>query len=59
MIIDNLIKIANIDKNITRIKQHKFTQEEQTKINNIVKETNKKINTDDFLKDIQNILKGV
>lgn len=59
MIIDNLIKIANIDKNITRIKQHKFTQEEQIKINNIVKETNKKINTDDFLKDIQNILRGV
>ena len=59
MIIDNLIKIANIDKNITRIKQHKFTQEEQTKINNIVKETNKKINIDNFIKDIQNILKGV
>ena len=59
MIIDNLIKIANIDKNIARIKQHKFTQEEQTKINNIVKETNKKINIDNFIKDIQNILKGV
>ena len=59
MIIDNLIKIANIDKNITRIKQHKFTQEEQAKINKIAKETNKKINIDNFIKDIQNILRGV
>ena len=58
MIIENLIKISNIDNNITRLKKHKFTQEEQKKIDDFVEEASKKINIDNFIKEAKNILKG-
>lgn len=58
MIIENLIEIAKIDNNIARLKEHKFTQEEQKKIDNFVEEASKKINIDNFIKEAKNILKG-
>lgn len=55
MIIENLIEIAKINNNITRLKTHKFTQEEQKGIDKFVEEANKKINIDNFIKEAKNI----
>lgn len=59
MIIEKLIEIAKIDNNIARLKEHKFTQEEQKNIDKFVKEASKKIDIDNFIKEAKNILKGV
>jgi hypothetical protein len=59
MIIENLVEIAKIDNNIARLKKHKFTQEEQKKIDKFVEDASKKIDIDNFIKEAKNILKGV
>lgn len=59
MIIEKLIEIAKINSNIARLKKHKLIQEEQKKIDNLIKEANKKIDIDNFIKETKNILKGV
>lgn len=60
MIIENLIEIAKINDNIARIKEHKYTPEEQKRVDEIIKklEENTKEGWNNFVKEAKNILKG-
>ena len=55
MIIENLIKIAKTDKDIKRIKEHKYTQKEQKKLNKINEDVKNNINIDKFMQEVEKI----
>lgn len=57
-IIDDLIKIQKIEKDIKRIKEHNYTPKEQKMINKINKELTKSINIDKFMQELENILQA-
>ena len=56
MIIEELIKLATINNNIKRIKEHKYTQKEQKMINKINEDVKNRINIDKFMQEVEKIL---
>lgn len=55
MIIENLIKIAKIDKDTQRIKEHRYTEKEEKKINKINEDVKNNINIDNFMQEVEKI----
>lgn len=57
-IIEDLIKIEKLEKEIKRIKEHNYTPKEQKMINKISKELTKSVNMDKFMQELDNILQA-